>query len=187
MINLEIKAVKNIELIDNRCRISFSQGKEKLDFVLTYTTNYSSTIVPYVNTGLTEKGPHIVAIKTLLTREFNKFFREKGWIKEKEENLTGDDVQEGMYIVFNITAPGVGYDAQVKSTITQIDMSNFTSALAEEEQEKQLKKQEIMQEILNKKESLNLLTCQQSWLMRGVKIEVNANFISQRAILLRMV
>lgn len=125
------KAVKNIELIDNRCRINFSQGKEKLDFVLTYTTNYSSTIVPYVNTGLTEKGPHIVAIKTLLTREFNKFFREKGWIKEKEENLTGDDVQEGMYIVFNITAPGVGYDAQVKSTITQIDMSNFTSALAE--------------------------------------------------------
>lgn len=126
------KAVKDTELIDNRCKINFSQGKEKLDFVLTYTTNYSSTIVPYVNTGLTEKGPHIIAVKTVLTREFNKFFRDKGWLKEKEDNLTGDDVQEGMYIVFNITAPGVGYDAQVKSTITQIDMSNFTSALAEQ-------------------------------------------------------
>ena len=125
------KAVKDTELIDNRCRIKYEQGKEKLDFVLTYTTNYSSTIVPYVNTGLTEKGPHIVAIKTVLTREFNKFFRDKGWLKEKEDNLTGDDIQEGMYIVFNITAPGVGYDAQVKSTITQIDMSNFTVALAE--------------------------------------------------------
>ena len=125
------KAVKDNELIDNRCRISFAQGKEKMDFVLTYTTNYSLTIVPYVNTGLTEKGPHIITIKTLLTREFNKFFREKGWLKEKDENLTGDDIQEGMYIIFNLTASGVGYDAQVKSTITQIDMSNFTAALAE--------------------------------------------------------
>ena len=36
-----------------------------------------------------------------------------------------------MYIVFNITAPNVSYDAQVKSTITKIDMSPFTAALAE--------------------------------------------------------
>lgn len=129
--DLADRAVKDSELIANRCRIFYEQGKEQMDFVLTYTTNYSSTIVPYVNTGLTEKGPHIVAIKTVLTREFNKFFRDKGWLKEKEDNLTGDDIQEGMYIVFNLTAPGVGYDAQVKSTITQIDMSNFTSALAE--------------------------------------------------------
>ncbi len=125
------EAVKDKELIDNRCKFNFQQGKEKMDFVLTYTINYSSTIVPYVNTGLTEKGPHIITIKTILTREFNKFFREKGWIKDKEDNLSGDDVQEGMYIVFNITAPNVGYDAQVKSTITQIDMTNFSTALVE--------------------------------------------------------
>ena len=125
------KAVKDSELIDNRCKIFYEQGKEKMDFVLTYTTNYSSTIIPYVNTGLTEKGPHIVTIKTILTREFNKFFREKGWIKDKEDNLSGDDIQEGMYIVFNLTAPNIGYDAQVKSTITQIDMTNFSTALAE--------------------------------------------------------
>ena len=125
------EAVKDKELIDNRCRFNFQQGKEKMDFVLTYTTNYSSTIVPYVNTGLTEKGPHIITIKTILTREFNKFFREKGWLKDKEDNLSGDDVQEGMYIVFNLTASGVGYDAQVKSTITQIDMTNFSTALVE--------------------------------------------------------
>ena len=125
------KYVGDTELITNRFKVNYAQGKEKMDFVLTYTTNYSSTIVPYVNTGLTEKGPHIINFKTVLTREFNKFFRDKGWIKEKEDNLSGDDIQEGMYIVFNLTAPNVGYDAQVKSTITQIDMSNFTVALAE--------------------------------------------------------
>lgn len=125
------KAVEGKEIISNRCNMKFAEGKNKMDFILTYTSNYSSTLIPYVNTGLTEKGPHITQVKTVLTREFNKFFRDKKWIKEKEDNLTGDDIQEGMYIVFNITAPNVSYDAQVKSTITKIDMSPFTSALAE--------------------------------------------------------
>ena len=102
-----------------------------MDMILTYTSNYSCTLIPYVNTGLTERGLHITQVKTIITREFNKFFKDKKWLKEKEENLTGDDIQEGMYIVFNITAPGVRYDAQVKTTITKIDMSPFTSALTE--------------------------------------------------------
>ena len=124
------EAVKNKEIISNRFVMKYEEGKEKLDMVLTYTSNYSLTLVPYVNTGLTEKGPHITQVKTLITREFNKFFRDKKWLKDKEENLTGDDIQEGMYIVFNMTAPNVSYDAQVKSTVTKIDMSNFSNIIA---------------------------------------------------------
>ena len=125
-------AVGSDEIIKNRFNLNFAKGKEKIDFVLTYTNKYSSTIIPYVNTGLTEKGPHITQIKTLITREFNKFFREKKWLKEKDENLTGDDIQEGMYIVFNITAAGVAYDAQVKSTVTKIEMKAVIQALTDE-------------------------------------------------------
>lgn len=128
--DLADEAVGKKEIIKNRFYSNFSEGKNKMDFILTYTSNYSSTIVPYVNTGLTEKGPHITQFKTLLTREFNKFFRDKKWLKDKDENLTGDDIQEGMYIVFNLTAPNISYDAQVKSTITKIDMTPFTQALA---------------------------------------------------------
>ena len=124
-------AVGDKEIINNRFNMKFEDGKNKMDMVLTYTSNYSSILVPYVNTGLTEKGPHITQVKTVLTREFNKFFKEKKWIKDKEENLTGDDLQEGMYIVFNITAPNVAYDAQVKSTVTKIEMSPFTQALTD--------------------------------------------------------
>ena len=126
----ETHGEKELININNRFSMNFSKGKNKLDMVLTYTNNYSSTIVPYVNTGLTESGPHITQIKTIITREFNKFFKEKKWLKEKDANLTGDDIQEGMYVVFNITAPNVGYDAQVKSRITKIDMTPFTSALS---------------------------------------------------------
>lgn len=123
--------VKDKELITNRFNMNFCEGKNKLDMVITYTSNYSLTLIPYVNTGLTEKGPHITQIKTILTREMNKFFREKKWLKEKDDNLSGDDLQEGMYIVFNITAPNVAYDAQVKSTITKIDMTPFNQALVD--------------------------------------------------------
>ena len=126
------KAVKDKEILDNRLNIKYENGKNKMDFVLTYTSNYNSTIIPYVNTGLTETGQHITTIKTLITKTFNTFFREKKWLKEKEENLTGDDIQEGMYLVFNLTAPGVSYDAQVKSRITKIDMKPFTVALIDE-------------------------------------------------------
>ena len=124
-------AVKDKELINNRFNMNFVDGKNKMDMVLTYTSNYASTLIPYVNTGLTESGQHITQTKSVITREFNKFFKEKKWLKEKDENLTGDDIQEGMYIVFNITAPNVAYDAQVKSRITKIDMAPFSAALAE--------------------------------------------------------
>jgi len=124
-------AIGDSEIIKNRLEIKYENGKNKMDMILTYTDKYSSTIVPYVNTGLTDSGPHITQIKTILTREFNKFFREKKWLKDKDENLTGDDIQEGLYIVFNITTSGVSYDAQVKSRVTKIDMTPFSQALVE--------------------------------------------------------
>ena len=126
-------AIKDKEIISNRLIINEQNGKNRLNLVMTYTSNYSSTIVPYINTGLTDTGSHITQLKTTLTREMNKFFREKKWLKEKDENLTGDDIQEGLYVVFNYTAPNVAYDAQVKSRITKIDtkfeITTFTSAL----------------------------------------------------------
>ena len=125
-------AVKNKELISNRFDLDYENGKNKINMVMTYTSNYSLQIVPYVNTGLTTVGPHITQIKSLLTREFNKFFKEKKWLKDGEENYSGDDIQEGLYIVFNITAAGVGYDAQVKTRVTKIEMTPYTNAITEE-------------------------------------------------------
>lgn len=130
--DLATEAVKDTEILKNRLNIHMTEGKNKIDLVMTYTDAYSSVIVPYVNTGLTDSGPHITQIKAILTREMNKFFREKKWLKEKEENLSGDDCQEGLYMAFNITAPGVSYDAQTKSRIVKIDMTPFTGVIADE-------------------------------------------------------
>ena len=94
---------KDNEILSNRLKIQYEQGRNKLDFILTYTDKYALNMVSYVNTGETDSGPHITQIKTLITREFNKFFRDKKWLKEKDENLSGDDIQEGMLIVFNLS------------------------------------------------------------------------------------
>ncbi len=123
------KGVKNTELIENRFHLNFKEKKNKLELILTYTSNYDSKLIPFVNSGLTESGQHITQIRTIITREFNKFFRDKKWLKDKEENLTGNDIQEGMYILFNITAPDVVFDAQVKNRVVKIDMTPFTRAI----------------------------------------------------------
>ena len=122
-------AVGDSEIIGSRMNMNFDAGKNKLDMVVTYTSKYSLNMISYVNTGDTDAGPHITQIKTTLTREFNKFFKEKKWLKEKDENLSGDDIQEGMFVAFNLTAPGVSYDAQTKSRIVAIDMSPFNAAI----------------------------------------------------------
>lgn len=122
--------VKDNEIIRNRFNANIVSGKNRLNLVLTYTNSYTSSIIPYVNVGFTEAGPHITQIKTLITRELNKFFREKKWLKEKDENLSGDDCQEGMNVIFNITASNVGYDAQVKSRITKIDIKDLLTQLS---------------------------------------------------------
>lgn len=122
-------AVSDSEIIGSRMNMNFDAGRNKLDMVVTYTSKYSLNMISYVNTGDTDAGPHITQIKTILTREFNKFFKEKKWLKDKDENLSGDDIQEGMFIAFNLTAPGVSYDAQTKSRIVAIDMSPFSTAI----------------------------------------------------------
>ena len=120
------------EIINNRLRMNFSDGKDKLDLVLTYTSNYSSTFVSYVNAGLVETSPIQTQMKTALTREMNKFFREKKWLKDKDENLTGDDIQEGIFIVFNATCPGVGYDSQVKTRVVKMECKNHMASFVAE-------------------------------------------------------
>lgn len=123
--------VSDTELINNRMDMHFEEGKNKMDMVITYTSRYSLNMVSYVNTGETDAGPHITQIKTILTREFNKYFKEKKWLKAGDTNFSGDDLQEGLFVAFNITAPNISYDAQTKSRIVKIDMSPFTQSIIE--------------------------------------------------------
>ena len=62
----------------------------------------------------------------------NKFFREKKWLKDKDENLSGDDCQEGLRLVFHLITTDIGYDGQLKDRIVKLDMTPFTAVISEE-------------------------------------------------------
>lgn len=116
--------------ITNNDFVMFNQaGKQKIDLALSYCDKASSMITTYVNCGLTTAGPHITAIKSCITRTLNKWAKEQGLLGEKDKNLEGSALQEGLVLVCNITAEGVAYDAQVKSNITKIDTSFISSSL----------------------------------------------------------
>ena len=111
--------------------MNFSKdAKHSFEMAFQYTSDWKTVIIPFVNSGLTESGPHITTLKSLFTREFNKFFKTKDW--GQEDKLTGDDIQDGLYCVFNIVTTGHSYDAQVKSRITRLDMTPFTKAITDE-------------------------------------------------------
>ena len=122
---------KDIEILNNPLIIQEKKDKQAIHLAMTYTSRGSSAIVPYVNCGLTTSGSHITAIKSTITRTLNKWAKEQGILKAKDKNLDGASLQEGMILVANITAEGVAYDAQVKTTITKIDTSFITSTLGE--------------------------------------------------------
>ena len=123
---------KDIEIINNPLIIQEKKNKQAISLAMSYTTRGSSNIVPYVNCGITSAGPHITSIKSTITRILNKWAKEQGILKAKDKNLDGASLQEGMILVANITAEGVSYDAQVKSTITKIDTSFISSTLGEQ-------------------------------------------------------
>ena len=123
---------KDIEIINNPLIIQEKKDKQAISLAMSYTIRGSSTIVPYVNCGLTSTGPHITSIKSTITRVLNKWAKEQGILKAKDKNLDGSSLQEGMVLVANITAEGVAYDAQVKTTITKIDTSFISSTLGEQ-------------------------------------------------------
>ena len=126
------KIGNNIEIINNPMILSAERGKNKLDFALTFTGASSSTIIPYVNYGITDSGPHVTAIKSTITRIFNSWAKENGLLGAKDKNLDGNSIQEGMLLVCNIVTTNVAYDAQVKSRVSKMDTSWLTEILTEE-------------------------------------------------------
>jgi len=68
-----------------------------------FNREYSNNIISFVNNIHTlEGGTHMTGFRTALTRTINKYARDKGILKEKDQNLTNEDVVEGMVAVLSI-------------------------------------------------------------------------------------
>lgn len=126
------KNLTDIEIINNRFIFQKKKDKQSLKVAMTYSGKSSSTIIPYVNCGITTAGPHITSIKSTITRILNKWAKEQGILKAKDKNLDGNSLQEGMVFIADITADEVAYNAQIKDHVAKIDTSFISSTLGEQ-------------------------------------------------------
>ena len=124
--------VGNNEILSNRFIARRESGADLFDICLTYTSNYSEDVTGYVNFGLTESGVHMTALRTNLTRLINKFANDKKLFKAGESNLTGQELSEGLVIIFNLKAKKVAYDSQSKVRVVDIDKTLINQTLSED-------------------------------------------------------
>ena len=88
--------------------ISFEGTKEKIDvdIALQYTDTYQENIISFVNNVKTsDGGSHEVGFKTALTRVFNDYAKNNGYIKGKDKPLEGSDVREGLTAIISLKIP----------------------------------------------------------------------------------
>lgn len=106
------------EIVSNRCLFKQEKERQSLDFGMTFVDSPSVNITCFCNYGLVESGTVVTAVKSCITRVFNKWGKEQGILKAKDKPLSGNAVQEGMELVFNLVSPQVRYDSQTKARVT---------------------------------------------------------------------
>ncbi|WIK64193.1 DNA topoisomerase (ATP-hydrolyzing) subunit B [Gleimia hominis] len=97
-----------------------------LEVAMQWTTAYSESIHTYANTiNTTEGGTHEEGFRTALTTVVNKYAREKNLIKEKRENLSGDDIREGLTAVISIKLTEPQFEGQTKTKLGNTEARTF--------------------------------------------------------------
>ena len=99
-----------------------------VEIALQYIDDYSTKIVPFANNIHTaEGGTHVTGFKTSLTRLINAYARKNNIIKEKDENLTGDDVLEGLTAVISVKMREIQFEGQTKSKLGSMEAQGAVS------------------------------------------------------------
>lgn len=106
---------------------------ENLEVAMLYNTNSSYQYKLYTNNIPQYKGTHHTGYKTALTSTINQYAKEKGLIKEKEENLQGTDLEEGQVLVLSLHYLNPIYEGQNKENLTSAEARTYVQRIAAQE------------------------------------------------------
>src|SRR5690606_6581275 len=125
---------KKIELVHEEI-ISFEQEDTErrisLEVAMQWTNSYQESVHTYANTINThEGGTHEEGFRAALTTLVNKYARDKNLLKEKDENLTGDDVREGLTAVISIKLGEPQFEGQTKTKLGNTEAKSFVQRVA---------------------------------------------------------
>jgi DNA gyrase subunit B len=108
-----------------------TERKISLEVAMQWTAAYTESVHTYANTINThEGGTHEEGFRAALTTLVNRYAREKGIIKEKDENLSGDDVREGLTAVISVKLAEPQFEGQTKTKLGNTEAKAFVQRIA---------------------------------------------------------
>ena len=115
--------------------IIFEKEKDDVivDVAMQFTDSYSENLYSYTNNIHThEGGTHEFGFKTALTRSINEYTRRMKLLKEKEENLQGEDIREGLTAVISVKVPNPQFEGQTKTKLGNSEVRGIVDILTGE-------------------------------------------------------
>jgi DNA gyrase subunit B len=109
------------------------ENTQTLDIAIQWNTGYYEGIHGYANGISTiEGGMHVEGFKTALTSVVNKYARGKGLLKEKDENLLGEDIREGITAIVSVKLRDPQFEGQTKAKLGNVPMRSFVQKATNE-------------------------------------------------------
>ena len=132
-----LTSTKKVERIHpDVIELSAEDGERRLalELAMQWTSAYSESVHTYANTiSTTEGGTHEEGFRAALTSLVNRYARDKGILKEKDENLTGDDIREGLTAVISIKLSEPQFEGQTKTKLGNTEARTFVQKVVGEQ------------------------------------------------------
>ncbi len=108
-------------------------GDGVVEIALQYTDAFSETVMAFANNVYNmDGGSHLTGFRTAITRVINDYARKSGLLKEKEENLTGEDVREGLTAVILVKIPDPQFEGQTKNKLGNPEVTGYVQQVMNE-------------------------------------------------------
>ena len=104
-----------------------------VEVAIQYNDSYIETVKPFANNVLTpDGGTHLVGFRSALTRVINDYARKNNLLKEKEDNLNGDDIREGLTAIILVKLPDPQFEGQTKNKLGNPEMRRYVEQVMNE-------------------------------------------------------
>ena len=132
-----LNSAKKVELVHPEVIDFESEDTERrisVEIALQWTSAYSESVHTYANTiSTTEGGTHEEGFRAAMTGLINRYAKEKNILKEKDENLTGDDIREGLTAVISIKLGEPQFEGQTKTKLGNTEAKTFVQRVVNEQ------------------------------------------------------
>ena len=123
---------KGKEIIEGMSKPIYFEAQSEVGEVevsMQWNEGYSETMMPFANNiHTTEGGTHVEGFRNALTRCINDYARAQGILKDKDDNLTGEDVREGLTVVISVKISEPQFEGQTKTKLGNTDVRGFVQS-----------------------------------------------------------